>query len=48
MQPGREDVIVGGALILARVLDRYGFEAITASEADILDGLARGLGAATW
>lgn len=48
MQAGREDVIVGGALILASVLDRYGFGAIVASEADILDGLARGLGAATW
>ncbi|MBW3663119.1 MAG: Ppx/GppA family phosphatase [Actinobacteria bacterium] len=48
MQAGREDVIVGGALILAGVLDRYGFDAIVASEADILDGLARGLGAATW
>lgn len=40
MASGREDVIVAGALILDRVLDRYGFPAILASEADSLDGLA--------
>ncbi|HVM12828.1 MAG TPA: Ppx/GppA phosphatase family protein [Egibacteraceae bacterium] len=40
MAPGREDVIVGGALILHRVMARYGFDEVLASEADILDGLA--------
>lgn len=40
MPAGREDVIVGGALIVTAVLDRFGFDAIVASEADLLDGLA--------
>lgn len=40
IQSGREDVIAGGALILATVLERYGFDAAVVSEADILDGLA--------
>lgn len=39
--PGRQDIILGGALILATVLDRYGFEEVIASEADLLDGLVR-------
>ena len=43
MVPGREDVIVGGALILAAVIDRFGFEECLVSEADILDGMAAGL-----
>ena len=40
MAPGREDVIVGGALILELVMERYGFSEVLVSEADILDGLA--------
>lgn len=40
MAPGREDVIVAGAVILEAALDRLGFDAVVASEADILDGLA--------
>ena len=40
MAPGREDVIVGGALILARVVERFGFDEVLVSESDILDGLA--------
>lgn len=40
MAAGREDVIGAGALILARLMDRYGFSEILASEADSLDGLA--------
>lgn len=40
MAAGREDVIVAGALILDRVLDRFGFPEVLASEADSLDGLA--------
>jgi exopolyphosphatase / guanosine-5'-triphosphate,3'-diphosphate pyrophosphatase len=40
MAPGREDVIVGGCLILQRVMQRYGFDEVLVSESDILDGLA--------
>ena len=43
MQPGREDVIHGGALILAAVLARYGFDEVVVSEADNLDGLVASL-----
>ena len=39
MVPGRQDVIVGGALILDAVMDRLGFAECLVSEADILDGL---------
>lgn len=40
MAPGREDVIVAGALILRRVMERFGFDEVLTSESDILDGLA--------
>ena len=40
MQPGRADVIAAGALILSRVLRRAHVDALVASEADILDGIA--------
>lgn len=40
---GREDVIAGGALILARVLERHGYDEIVVSTADILDGLVASL-----
>lgn len=40
MVEGREDVIVGGALVLREVMERFGFEHCTVSETDILDGLA--------
>jgi exopolyphosphatase / guanosine-5'-triphosphate,3'-diphosphate pyrophosphatase len=43
MAPGREDVIVGGALILQGVMERFGFDEVLVSEADILDGLALSL-----
>jgi exopolyphosphatase/guanosine-5'-triphosphate,3'-diphosphate pyrophosphatase len=39
MAPGRGDVIVAGALVLARVIRRFGFERALVSETDILDGL---------
>ncbi len=39
MVPGREDVIVGGTLVLATVMDRLGVAECLVSEADILDGL---------
>lgn len=43
MQPGREDVIHGGALILTAVAMRYGFDHVVVSEADSLDGLVASL-----
>jgi len=43
MAPGREDVIHAGALILDRVVARYGFADVLVSESDILDGLAMSL-----
>jgi len=39
MAPGRGDVIVAGALVLVRVMRRFGFERTLVSETDILDGL---------
>ncbi len=39
MAPGREDVIVAGAIILVRSLHRWGFDRALVSERDILDGL---------
>ncbi len=39
MVPGREDVIVAGAMILATVMTRLEFGECLVSEADILDGL---------
>ncbi len=40
MHPGRVDVIGAGALILARVMGRFGFDEVLVSEHDILDGIA--------
>jgi exopolyphosphatase/guanosine-5'-triphosphate,3'-diphosphate pyrophosphatase len=40
MVPGRGDVIVAGAAILAATMRRFGFERALVSETDILDGLA--------
>jgi exopolyphosphatase/guanosine-5'-triphosphate,3'-diphosphate pyrophosphatase len=40
MVPGRQDVIVGGALVLREVLSGLGMETCTVSESDILDGIA--------
>jgi exopolyphosphatase/guanosine-5'-triphosphate,3'-diphosphate pyrophosphatase len=45
MVRGREDVIVGGVLILAAVMDVFDRSFCLASEDDILDGLAASLGA---
>lgn len=39
MEPGRADVIVGGALVLDAVMSRFGFDECLVSESDILDGL---------
>jgi exopolyphosphatase / guanosine-5'-triphosphate,3'-diphosphate pyrophosphatase len=43
MVEGREDVIVGGALVLREVMHRYRFDDCLVSESDILDGLAASL-----
>lgn len=43
MHPGRVDVIAGGALILARLLEVTGLDEVVVSEHDILDGIARSL-----
>ena len=40
MHPGRVDVIGGGALILDRIVQRFGFSEVLVSEHDILDGIA--------
>ena len=40
MHPGRVDVIGAGALVLDTLLRRGGFDAVIASEHDILDGIA--------
>ncbi|MGA8117774.1 MAG: Ppx/GppA phosphatase family protein [Actinocatenispora sp.] len=40
MHPGRADVIGAGALILRIIMERAGMDAVTASEHDILDGIA--------
>jgi exopolyphosphatase/guanosine-5'-triphosphate,3'-diphosphate pyrophosphatase len=44
LEPGRVDVIVGGAIVVVSVMRHWGFDALLVSEADILDGLARDLG----
>ncbi len=43
VEAGRADVIVGGALVLAAVMDHFGFDSCLTSEADILDGLVMSL-----
>ena len=43
MHPGRVDVIGGGALVVAAVLEASGCDELIASEHDILDGIAAGL-----
>jgi exopolyphosphatase/guanosine-5'-triphosphate,3'-diphosphate pyrophosphatase len=40
LHPGRVDVIGAGALILDRLMDRFGFTEMVTSEHDILDGIA--------
>jgi exopolyphosphatase / guanosine-5'-triphosphate,3'-diphosphate pyrophosphatase len=40
MHPGRVDVIGGGALVLDRIMERFGFGEVLVSEHDILDGIA--------
>ncbi len=40
MHQGRVDVIGGGALVLDRLMERFGFGEVLVSEHDILDGIA--------
>ena len=40
MHPGRVDVIGAGALVLDRIMTRFGFDEVLVSEHDILDGIA--------
>lgn len=40
MHPGRADVIGAGALVLDRIMTRFGFAEVLVSEHDILDGIA--------
>ena len=44
LEPGRVDVIVGGAIVIVSVMRHWGFDSMLVSEADILDGLARDMG----
>jgi exopolyphosphatase / guanosine-5'-triphosphate,3'-diphosphate pyrophosphatase len=41
--PGREDVIVGGALVLRETMRRFSFDRCVVSESDLLDGIAMSL-----
>jgi exopolyphosphatase/guanosine-5'-triphosphate,3'-diphosphate pyrophosphatase len=43
LEPGRVDVIVGGAVVLVTILRVLDFDEVLVSEADILDGLVRSL-----
>jgi exopolyphosphatase / guanosine-5'-triphosphate,3'-diphosphate pyrophosphatase len=43
LEPGRVDVIVGGAVVLVTILRVLGFDEVLVSEADILDGLVRSI-----
>lgn len=43
LDPGRVDVIVGGAIVLVAILRTFAFDEVVVSEADILDGLVRSL-----
>ncbi len=45
MVEGRQDVILGGVLVLEAVLTRLGLDGCLSSEADILDGLAASVSA---
>jgi exopolyphosphatase/guanosine-5'-triphosphate,3'-diphosphate pyrophosphatase len=43
LDPGRVDVIVGGAIVLVTIMRALGFDEMLVSEADILDGIVRSL-----
>jgi len=39
LEPGREDLIIPGAALLLHLMNRFGFEAITVSDAGLLEGI---------
>jgi exopolyphosphatase/pppGpp-phosphohydrolase len=43
METGRADVVIAGATVLAESMVTLGFEVLTASESDLLDGVVAGL-----
>jgi exopolyphosphatase/guanosine-5'-triphosphate,3'-diphosphate pyrophosphatase len=43
LEPGRVDVVVGGAIVVVALLRHYGFDEMLVSESDILDGIVRTL-----
>jgi exopolyphosphatase / guanosine-5'-triphosphate,3'-diphosphate pyrophosphatase len=43
LEPGRADVIVGGAVVLAELMAKFGFGEVLVSESDILEGLIASL-----
>lgn len=43
MERGRVDVIVGGSIVLAALMEHFGFDECLTSEADILDGMVMSL-----
>ena len=43
LEPGRVDVIVGGAIVLVSILRVLGYDEVLVSEADILGGLVRSI-----
>jgi exopolyphosphatase/guanosine-5'-triphosphate,3'-diphosphate pyrophosphatase len=45
IHPGRVDMMGGGALVLDRIMARFGFGEVLVSEHDILDGIAWSLAA---
>lgn len=48
IRPGREDVIVSGAMLLARLAHRFGFARIRVRIADLLDATARRAAVGAW
>ena len=46
--PGREDVVVAGALLLVGIAGRFGFGAVEVRVADLLDGIALRLAGGHW
>jgi exopolyphosphatase/guanosine-5'-triphosphate,3'-diphosphate pyrophosphatase len=46
LEPGRVDVIVGGAIVVVATMRHWHFDELLVSEADILDGLALSVGQA--
>jgi exopolyphosphatase/guanosine-5'-triphosphate,3'-diphosphate pyrophosphatase len=43
LEAGRADIIIGGGLVLATVMEQLGFDACLVSESDILDGMVASL-----